>query len=79
MPLRLRQNSSFTVFIIRSDGTVPHIEIDSKDKTRVDNLMRFIKDELKEYPTEARFVFAVEILRFCRPEFDELKRRKETG
>ena len=55
------------------------ISIDSKDKQKVNNLMTFLRQEIVHWPTEARFVFAMEIFKFIKPEIDEIKRQQTDG
>ena len=54
---------------------MPRIEIDSNDRRRVDELVRFTRQFFLELPAAARMVFAVEMARLLKPEFQELKRR----
>ena len=56
--------------------TTKSISIDSKDKQRVDNLIIFLKQEIVHWPVEARFVFAMEIFKFIKPEIDEIQRQR---
>ncbi len=56
---------------------MPEFEINTADRVRAQNLVEFVKKEIGDMPVEARFVFAIEIARFLRPEFDELKRRSD--
>ena len=55
------------------------ISIDSKDRERVDSLITFLRQETINWPSEARFVFALEIIKLIKPEIDELKRQHTNG
>lgn len=53
------------------------LEVNSDDRRRAEGLVDFVANEVRNWPIEARMVFAVEVTRLLKPEIDELRRRAE--
>jgi hypothetical protein len=49
------------------------IAIETADRNRVNQLLKFVKRELDDMPIKARQVFLIEIVRLLKPEADKLK------
>ena len=55
---------------------MPAIEIDSNERRKVDDLLRFVRNFYGDLAVEGRLVFALEIGRLIKPEIDDLRRRQ---
>lgn len=54
---------------------MPELSIDSGERKKADDLIEFVKRFFGDLHVDARFYFAIQMLRHLKPELDELKRR----